>query len=71
MAIKKSVFNDLLSIFVDSIDVFDCRLPGVLSFCPFLKPTLSSEKSINLYPTTIFFLIIIEPRDVISNNVAF
>ena len=28
MAIKNSVSNDFLSLFVESIDVFDCRLPG-------------------------------------------
>ena len=31
MAIKNSVFNNLLSAFVGSINVFDCRLPGVVS----------------------------------------
>ena len=29
MAIKNSVFNDFLSTFVDSINIFDCRLSGV------------------------------------------
>ena len=29
MTIENSVSNDFLSTFVDSIDVFDCRLPGV------------------------------------------
>ena len=29
MAIKNYVSNDCLSTFVDSIDVFDCRQPGV------------------------------------------
>ena len=29
MAIENSVSNDFLSIFVASINVFDCRLPGV------------------------------------------
>ena len=29
MAIENSVSNEFLSTFVDSIDVFDCRLPGV------------------------------------------
>ena len=29
MAIENSVSNDFLSIFVASIKVFDCRLPGV------------------------------------------
>ena len=29
MAIENSVSNDFLSLFVDSIDIFDCRLPGV------------------------------------------
>ena len=29
MAIENSVSNHFLSTFVDSIDVFDCRLPGV------------------------------------------
>ena len=29
MAIENSVSNDFRSMFVDSIDVFDCRLPGV------------------------------------------
>ena len=29
MAIKNSVFNDFLSTFLDSIGIFDCRLPGV------------------------------------------
>ena len=29
MAIENSVSNDFLSTFIDSIDVFDCRLPGV------------------------------------------
>ena len=29
MTIKNSVSNDFLSTFVDSINVFDCRLPGV------------------------------------------
>ena len=29
MAIKNSISNDFLSTFIDSIDVFDCRLPGV------------------------------------------
>ena len=31
MAIQNSVSIDFLSSFVDSINVFDCRLPGV--FC--------------------------------------
>ena len=30
MAIEKTVSNDFLSTFVDSINVFDCRLPGVI-----------------------------------------
>ena len=30
MTIKNSVSYDFLSTFVDSIDVFDCRLPGVV-----------------------------------------
>ena len=30
MAIKNSVSNDFLSTFVDSINVLDCRLPGVM-----------------------------------------
>ena len=29
MAIKNTVSNDFLSMFVDSINVFDCRLSGV------------------------------------------
>ena len=29
MTIENSVSNDFLSTFVDSIGVFDCRLPGV------------------------------------------
>ena len=29
MAIKNSVSNDVLSTFVDSINVFDCHLSGV------------------------------------------
>ena len=29
MAIENSVFNDFLSMFLDSINVFDCRLSGV------------------------------------------
>ena len=29
MAIENSVSNDILSMFIDSIDVFDCPLPGV------------------------------------------
>ena len=29
MAIKNSVSNNFLSTFVDSIDIFDCHLPGV------------------------------------------
>ena len=29
MAIKNSVSNDFLSSFVDSIYIFDCRLPSV------------------------------------------
>ena len=29
MTIKNSVSNDFKSTFVDSIGVFDCRLPGV------------------------------------------
>ena len=32
MAIKNFVSNDFLSTFVDSINVFDCRLPGVSIF---------------------------------------
>ena len=32
MTIENSVSNDFLSTFVDSINVFDCRLPGVLMF---------------------------------------
>ena len=38
MAIEKFVSNDFLSMFVDSIDVFDCRLPGVFTLLlfPFL-----------------------------------
>ena len=31
MTIKNSVSNDFLSTFVDSIDVFDCRLSDVVS----------------------------------------
>ena len=31
MAIENFVSNDFLSKFVDSIDVFDCRLPGVIA----------------------------------------
>ena len=34
MAIEKSVSNDFLSTFVDSIDVFDCHLPGVMLAVP-------------------------------------
>ena len=30
MAIKNSVSNHFLYMFVDSIDVFDCPLPGVI-----------------------------------------
>ena len=30
MAIKNSVSKDFLFMFVDSIDVFDCRLPSVI-----------------------------------------
>ena len=30
MAIENSVSNDFLSTFVDSTNVFDCRLPGVV-----------------------------------------
>ena len=30
MAIEKSVSNEFLFTFVDSINVFDCRLPGVI-----------------------------------------
>ena len=30
MAIKNSISNDFVSTFVDSIDVFDCRLPSVV-----------------------------------------
>ena len=30
MAIKNSVFNDFLFTFLDSIGIFDCRLPGVV-----------------------------------------
>ena len=30
MTIENSISNDFLSTFVDSIDVFDCRLPGVI-----------------------------------------
>ena len=33
MAIKNSVSNYLWSAFVNIINVFDCRLPGVLSIC--------------------------------------
>ena len=37
MTIENSVSNDFFSTFLDSIDVFDCRLPGVnldvLSIC--------------------------------------
>ena len=29
MAIENSVSNDFLSTFVDSVNVFDCRLPSV------------------------------------------
>ena len=39
MAIENSVYNDCRSIFVAGINVFDCRLPGVVqveSFCAFL-----------------------------------
>ena len=30
MSIKNSVSNDFLSAVIDNIDVFDCRLPGVV-----------------------------------------
>ena len=30
MAIENSVSNDFLSTFVESINIFDCRLPSVL-----------------------------------------
>ena len=30
MTMENSVSNDFLSTFIDSIDVFDCRLPGVI-----------------------------------------
>ena len=38
MAIENSASYNFLSTFVDSIDVFDCRLPGVVthSECGFL-----------------------------------
>ena len=31
MAIENSVFNDFLFMFLDSIVVLDCRLPGVIN----------------------------------------
>ena len=34
MAIKISVSNNFLSMLVDSINVFDCRLSGVILLCP-------------------------------------
>ena len=34
MAIKTSVSKDFLSTFVDSINVFDCSLSGVILLCP-------------------------------------
>ena len=33
MTIKNSVSDNFLSMFVDCIDVFDCRLPGVMLAC--------------------------------------
>ena len=36
MATENSVSNDFLSTFIDSINVFDCCLPGVVSFNQFL-----------------------------------
>ena len=37
MAIKNSVSNDLLSTFVDSINVLDCQLSGVLQLLMFMN----------------------------------
>ena len=36
MAIENSVSNDFLSTFVDSIDVFDCHLPGVITMVKYV-----------------------------------
>ena len=36
MAIENSVSTDFLSTFVDSIDVFDCSLPGVITHAKLL-----------------------------------
>ena len=54
----KPCFKRFLSTFVDSINVFDCRLSGVKLFKNILKIYNSS-------------LMTNEPRHVISNNVAF
>ena len=37
MAIEKSVSNDFLSTFFDSINIFDCSLPGVINILKCLK----------------------------------
>ena len=37
IAIKNSISNDFWSTFVDSINIFDCRLPGVLMRPPLIQ----------------------------------
>ena len=49
MAIKNSVSNDFLSTFVDSINVFDCRLPGVTKVTLDRIP-IDPDKKTNLSP---------------------
>ena len=62
MANENPVSNDFLSTFVDSINVFDCRLSGV-KLLKYLKDIqlifIASYRMTN------------EPRHVISNKVAF
>ena len=58
MAIEKPVSNDFWSMFVDSINVFDCRLYS-LQLLKIQLIFIASYRMTN------------EPRHVISNNVAF
>ena len=41
MAIENSVSNDFWSMFVDSVNIFDCRLPSVTGQADWIQPNKS------------------------------
>ena len=55
MEIENYVSNDFLSAFVDSINVFDCRLPGVIMTSVYFTINNFSDEIRNMFNLVKFY----------------